>query len=120
MVDAGKVTMLKGYGAEALRQAISMGLVAPELEGAYIKVAAENERLEHDNRLLRGLQDRQRAQIEEYRHMTLARTGWQLDGKYLRRASKDERAGILIIGITIGCVLTAMMFCGIVWGGWFA
>lgn len=117
-MDACKVIM--GRGAAALRQAAEAGLIARDIEDDVIRVTAENERLEHDNRMLRGVQGRQAAQISEYRQMVLARTGWQVDGKSLRRARKDERAGLMIIGITIGCVVTAFLFCGVVYGGWFA
>lgn len=113
-----RITVIKGHGAQALRDAASAGLIAHDVQDDVIRTLSRNEELERENRILRAMADEKDAQLKEHRQVLLARCRLQ-EAKRHGKHRRDYLAGYVIIGGILGCVLTSFVFCGAVVAGWF-
>lgn len=119
METKAKVTMVRGTGAQALRDALAAGMVAPDIEDSVIRTEARNEALEHENAILWRMNREKDAQLKEQRLALLERCKRRMRPLRGRHARVDV-SGYVILSATIGAVLTSLVFCAVVWGRWFA
>jgi hypothetical protein len=99
--------LIKSSGAEWLRQALEAGVLNGQAADEAARVLAENERLEHEVMILRGLTARQQAQTAERRGYVVRLIRRDFDRRRRYRDGRAYRVGLVAAGVCGGVLLTA-------------
>ena len=101
--------LIKSSGAEALRSAMEAGVITGHMADEAARVLAENERLEHEVMVLRGLTNRQQAQSAERRAYVTALLRRDAQTRRVRLESRGYRASLVVFGACGGALMASLV-----------
>lgn len=102
-----QAVLFRSSGAEALRSAMEAGVITGHMADEAARVLAENERLEHEVMVLRGLTNRQQAQSAERRGYVVRLMRRDCDRRRRYRDGRAYRVGLVVAGVCGGVLLAA-------------
>lgn len=103
-----KTILLKGSGSQFLRQAVEAGLVSGDIQAEIARVTAANEKLELDNKTLKALVSKMRAQAEERRAFVERMMAHGYEAK-AKRYDKTYVLGMFVAGLCAGVVIACVV-----------